>query len=241
MRALSLIFFILFTCASWAQVKLPALNQPVVDEAQLLSPQERSALENMIRQVREQGGPEIGVLIPINLQGQAIEEFSIQAAEAWQLGDKKKGDGLIILVAPQVRQMRIEVGQGLEGEITDHLTNQWIRHLLVPAFKRGQYAEGIAQVIEAIAPLYDVKLQTGVRARRIQRKSKELSPISVIFVIILFFVILPRLSGRSGFRSYRGRGGFGGGGFGGGGGFSGGGGWGGGGGGFSGGGSSGSW
>jgi len=195
----------------------------------------------MIRQVREQGGPQIGVLIPINLQGQAIEEFSIQAAEQWQLGDKKKGDGLIILVAPQERQMRIEVGQGIEGDITDHATDQWIRHIMIPAFKRGQYAEGVAGVIAEVAQLYDIKLSSGPKARRVHRKPNELSPITLIFIIILLFVILPRLSGRSGFRSYRGRGGFGGGGFGGGGFGGGGGGWGGGGGGFSGGGSSGSW
>lgn len=220
------------------ELRLPALDRPVVDEVGILG-ENASVLERKIRSLREHGGPQVGVLVVKDLQDYAIEDYAIRAAEKWQLGTKDKGNGLIILIAPNDRKMRIEVGQGIEGEITDYDTSVWIRNILTPAFRANQFAEGLSAVLDQVGAKFGIAPTEGTPVRRVRRSKREISPLGMLVLLILFLIITPfmRRSSVSGFGGSRwgGGGGFGGGGFGGGGG------WGGGGGGFSGGGSSGSW
>ena len=236
---------LLLVCSFWAQAQgpeLPTLNRTVIDQVGIFGEEEVARLDASIRELSQGGGPQVGVLVPADLQGYPIEEYAIRAAEKWQLGNKKNDNGLIIVIAPKERKMRIEVGGGLEGEITDLESSRWINDLMKPAFRAGDYAGGITNVLLVVAKKYDVPLSGKPVARRVHRSRGELSPASLIVLVIIFFFVLPiigRFSGRS--RFY---GGYGGGGFGGGGGWGSGGGssgWGGGGGGFSGGGASGDW
>lgn len=239
MRALHPLLLVLWSALAFAQgPRLPELNRPVIDQVGLFTPEQSAQLTHFITEIKAQGGPEIGVLIPSDLQGLAIEDYSIRAAEAWKLGGAKSDNGLIIVIAPTERKMRIEVGGGIEGEITDLESSRWISGVLAPAFKSGDYAGGVAQVLLEVAGKFNVKISNAPVVRRARRAKGELSPLGTLILMILFFFVFPLLNRSRGARAFGagavmgsilggGRGG--------------GGGWGGGGGGFSGGGASGDW
>ena len=247
MRSLLSLFLIIWSALAFSQgPRFPELNRPVIDQVGLFTPEQSAQLTHFITEIKAQGGPEIGVLIPSELQGYEIEDYSIRAAEAWKLGGAKSDNGLIIVIAPTERKMRIEVGGGIEGEITDLESSRWISGVLRPAFKNGDYAGGVAQILLEVATKFNVKISNAPVVRRTRRAKGELSPLGTLILMILFFFVFPLLNRSRGARAFGagavmgsilggGRGG--GGGFGG----SSGGGWGGGGGGFSGGGASGDW
>lgn len=209
-----------------------------MDQAGIISPQTKTKLEALLRRVNDSGALQLQVLTVSTLDGLPIEQASIEIVEKWQLGTKEKDNGVLFLIAPQDRKMRIEVGQGVEGDLPDVIAKRIIAEIVAPAFRQGLFDEGIsAGVVEIIR--YAAPQVIGEKAPPREQERSQGIP---IFVFLLFFVIVV-LQGAFGRRMGIGRtsgwgpGGFGGGGFGGGGG----GGWSGGGGGFSGGGASGNW
>jgi uncharacterized protein len=243
-----------------AEIPVPALTGPVVDKAGVLDARWAKRLDELSRAARSQGGgagPQLQYLLVPTLDGEPIESYSMRVAEKWKLGTKGKDDGVLVVVAVKDRRVRIEVGGGLEGGLTDAQSGRIIRSSITPAFKEGRYGEGLyaggQQILASLGALPEGMKQ----APRRPPPGKEVDiPIvgtllgflfgmgaPFLVLMIIFFVIVRALAGfgRRGPRGPWGGGGFGGG-FGGGGGFSGGGGgWSGGGGGFSGGGASGSW
>jgi uncharacterized protein len=248
-------FFFLAICAlvpcfAWAwgnNLNLPP-PAPVVDEYGLLSSDETAQLENLLRTAKQNSGVEISVFIPSTLRGREIEDFSIATTDQWKLGRKKEDKAFLITIAPKERKMRIEVGYGLEGELTDAFTRQVLDNTMRPFFREGRYYEGILATLVRLQEKVPLGLDANSAPQVDDRSYSGRPHVSLIFLLLLFlFIGLPILrflsflsGGRR--RSYWG-GGWGGGGFGGGGGWgsSGGSSWGGGGGGFGGGGSSSSW
>jgi len=229
---------------------VPRLTGPVVDEAGVLSGAELRRLDGLARAARNldgQRGVQLQYLLVRELEGEPIEGFSIRVAEAWKLGDAGRDDGVLLLVAVDDRKVRIEVGNGVEGKLTDAQASRIVRNVLTPAFKAGRYGDGLyeggVQVLAALGSLpAEVASQPAARSARV---GGRVGGLFMVALIVLFLVLrmvfgLGRVR-RPGFRG-GGWGGWGGGGLGGGGfGGGGGGGWSGGGGGFSGGGASGSW
>jgi uncharacterized protein len=214
---------------------VPPLSAHVNDTANLLSPAARAQLEQKLSDYEQKSGHQFALLTIDSLQGDALESFAIRVVEAWKLGKKGKDDGLLLLVANKEHKLRIEVGYGLEGDITDAFSAGVIRNLLVPAMRAGNAAGGIDQAFSLLmqkASGEDVAAPERAAERDPQRRSS--SPFG--WLVLLFFVspiliplVLARLRGGGGRGGpWGGGGGFGGGGFGGGG--FGGGGWGGGGG-----------
>jgi len=229
---------------------VPALSGPVVDQAGLLSGTEARRLEGLARAAREQDGGrgvQLQYLLVTALDGEPVEAYAIRVAEAWKLGSADRDNGVLVVVAAKDRAVRIEVGGGLEGGLTDVQASRIIRGVIAPAFQAGRFGDG----------LYDAGLQilaaTGglppdVARRQAARPTQgaRFGGLGFVALVIAFIVLRGLIFGFSG-RRRRGFwggggpfGGWGGGGFGGGG-FGGGGGWSGGGGGFSGGGASGRW
>jgi uncharacterized protein len=234
---------------------VPSLQARVNDHANLLSPAEKSALEAKLAAYEQKTGQQFALLTVPTLDGQPLEEFGIKVAEAWKLGDKKRDDGLIMIVVPNDRKMRIEVGYGLEGSVPDAIAARVVREVLAPAFRAGAYAQGIEGAFDTLmqAASGEAPPQAAAPQPTKRRKSPAwglLSPL--ILPLILFFIFSSFFGGGRGGRR-RGMfgvpfigGGMGGGGWGAGGGWGGGGGGGGGfggggGGGFGGGGASGNW
>lgn len=230
----------------------PAPLGRVSDFAGLLRPSDEQRIENRLEAIEKADSNQFVVAIFKSLQGDSLEDFSIRLADAWKVGHKGRDNGLILLIFTEDRKVRIEVGYGLEGAITDALSGRVIRDVLAPRFRQGDYAGGILAAVDALdaasrgefKPLPDRK----------GGKGGVPAPVAGALPFLLFFLFLVIAAARNraahlGSRSRRrhpggfwwiGPGGFGGGGFGG---FGGGGGGGfsGGGGGFGGGGASGGW
>lgn len=230
-------FSFCFVSVSWG-FDVPKLTGPVVDEARLLSPSERSSLEELIRAAHSKGVIQLQVAILKNLQGEPIESASIKITDAWKLGDAKKDNGVLFLIALEDKKMRIEVGQGLEGAIPDLIARRILQSKVQPLFRQGQFGQGIYQGVVEIIKRANQESTGDIPEPEPEPQNRKGW---MFFLYLLIFVIftMSRMSRRA-FGSRRsgywgGPGGFGGG-FGGGGG-----GWSGGGGGFSGGGSSSDW
>ncbi|MBS1970841.1 MAG: TPM domain-containing protein [Bdellovibrionales bacterium] len=233
-------FALLF--ASWAHAafEVPRLTGPVMDEVGVLRPQDRRDLEDVIRDYNSQGKAQLQVLVIDSLGDLTIEEASIKITDAWKLGTAKKDNGILFLIAPNERKLRIEVGQGLEGALPDVIAKRIIADTVVPLFKARNLSAGIVVGTYQIIKYIDQEYADQHLSQPEPEPTKSI-PGWVIIVILLLLLFIGRFLPASSFRG-GGRGGWGGGGFGGGGfGGGGGGGWSGGGGGFSGGGASGSW
>ncbi|MGZ3656566.1 MAG: TPM domain-containing protein [Bdellovibrionota bacterium] len=248
MRLLLLLGFFLGTLqafGAWdSDLALPP-PAPVVDEFHLLSNGEFSQLDQLVRRIKTTSGVEITVFIPATLQGRQIEDFSIAVAEKWKLGRKKEDRGLLLVVAPKERQMRFEVGSGLEGDVTDVFSRRILDDTMRPLFKQGRYYDGIVAALARIQEKVPLGLQPSeIGGAGAAGNSDSFRLFMLLLVVVFLLHLLSRFGGggRGGYRGGGYVGGFGGGGGGGGDiGGGGGGSWGGGGGGFSGGGSSSSW
>lgn len=235
-----------------ADFQVPPLTGPVVDQASMLSSATRESLSRYLHQLFERGGAQIQVATVPDLGGLSIEEASIKVTDQWKLGKKKEDRGVLLLFAPNEHKVRIEVGQGLEGELTDVTSNRIIREVIVPRMKEGSpdraVIDGVLAIVHYTDPGLLEEAQQGMPSRSSHfAKGGGLGRLFTIFfwIIILLLFLRPRGGGGVGgfmtglLLGGMGRGGgFGDGGFGG---SGSGGGWSGGGGGFSGGGSSGSW
>lgn len=238
----------LFWLSSPVLAEVPALQAPVTDLGQVLSKGAVASLDQLIRSVKNQGGPQISVLTVPDLGGETIESYSIQVVDNAKLGTSKDDNGVLLLLALKERKVRIEVGQGLEGALPDAYSKRIVDLAIVPYLKRGDFdaamEQGVVGILEYTFPqgLKDSQVQA-THSRR--SGGKDLKVILLLLGMWLFFQFLrPRrrrgllgygLGGVLGGMSAGGLGGWGGGSSGGGGS------WGGGGGGFSGGGASGNW
>lgn len=238
----------IFSYAAFAEVKIPEMTSPVIDEAGLFAPQDRDEIVIRAQQLYSAGGPQMAVWTIPSLESEPIESVTIRAVEKWKLGHAGKDDGVLLALAIQDKRMRLEIGRGLEGSIPDILSNRILRQYLRPALREGRPAQGVLSAMAMVSQLSGFAEQMpGLEEP--QRHTKVSGPgllVHILFLLITIgfaFVgfIFRLIFGRSsyGYRR-RGWGGwYGGGGSGGS--WGGGGGWSGGGGGFSGGGSSDSW
>jgi uncharacterized protein len=258
---LILAFFAFATFAT-AAPKFPPLTGRVVDDAHVLSAGTVKKLDAELAQLEAQTGHQLVVATVPDLQGYEIEDYGYQLGRTWALGKKGVNDGVILLVAPKERKVRIEVGYGLEPVLTDALTSVILQTRVLPQFKQGRIEQGIVDGAEAIiqqlslpADQAQAAAAQAVNQPRVHERGPSAAHIPVFFIIlIVFWVLVAILRGFGGRRGGSGGGMWwllplllssssrrGGGDWGGGGGGSGGGGFSGGGGSFGGGGSSGSW
>ncbi len=177
------------------ELKLPRLNSPIVDETSLLSTSEKNQLNAKIRRLRKIDGPQIGVVILKSLEGNNLEETAMSIAEKWQLGGKEKDDGVLLLIASKERQMRIEIGGGLEGEITDYEAYQIIDQVLTPEFKNKRFFSGISGFIDAVAAKFDIVLEDQQRASPLKNAIRpKLTGLHLWFSLLFPFLIIAVLA-----------------------------------------------
>ncbi len=192
-----LFLFFWLTCLGFAfaqEIQIPALSSPVMDQAGFFSQEEEADLSQLAYEIYTNNGPQITVLTVPDLQQYPIEEFSIRVAEKWQLGLKEKGNGLLILIAKAERQMRIEVGEGIEGEVTDFESKQYIDNVLTPAFRQGRFHAGIRVVMEEVARKFNIKAaeeQTTIVRRAPERARSGL--LNSIFPLMLGILVFGHL------------------------------------------------
>ena len=145
---------LLLAQVAWS-LDIPPLTGRVVDDAHILSSSTLAQLTALLEQHESRTSNQVALLTLPFLEGHPLEEFSHQVASAWGLGKKGTDNGVLLLVAIQERKIRIEVGYGLEGTLTDAKSSQIIRHEMVPRFRQEDYAGGIVAGIQAILGTID--------------------------------------------------------------------------------------
>jgi uncharacterized protein len=146
---LALLGLFLYASPTWG-LDIPPLTDRIVDGAQVLSSSDHSRLLSLLAAHEAKTTNQVAVLTLPSLDGEPLEEFSHRVASSWGLGQKGTDNGVLLLVAIQERKIRIEVGYGLEGTLTDARSSQIIRHEMVPRFRQGNYSEGILAGTQAI-------------------------------------------------------------------------------------------
>ena len=187
-RASLLAFLVCWAFAAHADVAVPPLTGRVVDQTGTLSAGDISALTQKLESLERRKGSQVAVLIVPTTEPELIEQFSIRVADAWKIGRKKIDDGALLVVAKNDRKLRIEVGYGLEGALTDVTANRIINEIIVPRFRSGDFAGGISAGLERIIAVIDgEKLPAPVS----QSQSSNLADhIGDVFPFLIFAVLL---------------------------------------------------
>ena len=128
----------------------PVLTGRVVDDANVIAPQARTSLEAKLKDLEDKSGIQLVVATVPSLDDQDVESYANGLFRAWKLGEKQKNNGVLLLIAPHERKVRIEVGYGLEGTLTDAISKLIITNAVVPRFKANDYAGGIDRGVDDI-------------------------------------------------------------------------------------------
>ena len=171
---------------------VPQYQGYVTDLAGMISPAARQRLEQTLLAFEQSDSTQIAVLTIPSLEGDALEDFSIRTVEAWKIGQKGKDNGVLLLVSKGDRKIRIEVGRGLEGVLTDLLTGRIVDQVMTPRFKANQLDEGFEAGISAIISGARGEFQGTGSSSRGARKSGQ----SSLLPYLIFFAILVGFLGR---------------------------------------------
>ncbi|MGH7026734.1 TPM domain-containing protein, partial [Brevundimonas sp.] len=206
---LGLILWLAALPAFAAEIRFPALTGRVVDDAQLLTPEQEQALTGKLATLEQQTGDQLVVVTLPSLQDQEIEDFGYQLGRHWGIGQKENDGGALLIVAPNERKVRIEVGYGLEGVLTDAYSSLIIRNDILPAFRTGDYAAGIIAGTDAvIAQLTADPAEAQARAAEAKSAASEreapILPALIIF-LIFFFLFISLVQAAAGGRRRRGK------------------------------------
>ena len=202
---LAFIFITSFVCAdTFAEDSLPALSGRVVDNADLLSPTARASLTEKLSSLEDKTGAQIVVATLPTLSGHDIETYANSLFRRWALGQKQMNNGVLLLIAPSERQVRIEVGYGLEGVLTDALSSTIINAIILPNFRQDNFEKGIVEGVAAIADVltgskadFDARVhdyQQIEQERLKQQQRQDMIANTVAVLIFLFFFVLPVLA-----------------------------------------------
>ena len=171
-----------------ANVAVPPLVGRVVDQTGTLGSGDVATLNQTLRYFEARKGSQIAVLIVPTTDGEAIEQFSLRVAETWKIGRKKIDDGALLVVAKNDRHLRIEVGYGLEGALTDVTSKRIIDEIITPKFKSGDFAGGISAGVDRIIRVIDGEKLPGVEPQHWQAPSiiNHIYPTFAVFVLFVF-------------------------------------------------------
>lgn len=153
--ALVLAWMLCWACLAVADVAVPALTGHVVDQTATLTAEQVTSLEQTLQAFEARKGSQIAVLIVPTTAPESIEQYGIRVAQQWKLGRAKIDDGALLLVAKDDRKLRIEVGYGLEGSLTDVTSKRIIDEFITPKFKDGDFAGGIAAGVDRMIRVVD--------------------------------------------------------------------------------------
>jgi uncharacterized protein len=154
-RASLVALFVCWAFMAAADVAVPPLSGRVVDQTGTLSAADAATLTQSLKDLETRKGAQVAVLIVPTTEPETIEQFSIRVAEAWKIGRKKIDDGALLVVAKNDHKLRIEVGYGLEGALTDVTARRIIDEIIVPHFKTGDFAGGISAGVDRIIRIID--------------------------------------------------------------------------------------
>jgi len=180
---------VLISCSIFA-ANVPALKGRVNDYAKIIRESDEREIEEYLAGVEQASGIQIAVLTMPSLDGEDISSFGIRVTDKWALGDKEKDNGAILIVAYAEHDLRIEVGDGLEGSLTDAKCGLILRNVIVPEFRDGNYSKGILEGVKnmgAVATGDESAVSRSVREGE-DSDSDDFVPFFAIIVWLIFFV-----------------------------------------------------
>src|SRR5438445_42580 len=172
-----------------ADVAVPPLSGRVVDQTGTLSSGDIASLTQTLKNLEARKGSQVAVLIVPTTAPEAIEQYSLRVAETWKIGRKKIDDGALLVVAKDDRKLRIEVGYGLEGALTDVTSKRIIDEIITPRFRSGDFAGGISSGVDRIIRVVDGE-SLPAPAPRQQQSSDFLSHVDLLNPFTLFAVFI---------------------------------------------------
>jgi uncharacterized protein len=183
-RACILALLSCWAFAAFADVAVPPLSGRVVDQTGTLSSGDVASLTQAIRALEAKKGSQVAVLIVPTTAPETIEQYSLRVAETWKIGRKKIDDGALLVVAKDDRRLRIEVGYGLEGALTDVTTKRIIDEIITPRFRNGDFAGGISAGVDRIIRVVDGETLPAPPAPQPRFDSSSLDGIPIPFILI---------------------------------------------------------
>jgi uncharacterized protein len=211
LRILVAVWLALLALPAAAQ-NFPPLSGQVVDQADLLRPEQEVDLTTKLAALEQQTGRQMVVATVNSLGDQEIADYSTALGRHWKIGDEKLDDGVVMVVAPNERKVWVATGYGAEGYLPDILIGRIIRDTILPRFKDGDMAGGIVAGADAV--IGQLQLSPEEAQQRVQEVSAaerdsrdDFNPIPVIFIVVMFFVIIGSIARAAGGRRYRSRGG----------------------------------
>ncbi len=179
--------------AAWAAMPpFPALTGRVVDQAQVLSEGDRQQIEQELAGFEQATGDQVVVATIADLKGVAIEDYGYQLGRAWGIGKKGKDNGALLIVAPKDHQTRIEVGYGLEGDLTDAASSLIIQRYMLPYFKQGDFRSGIEQGLAAMMHTIAPQVKELPAPPASAAPQQNGLPLGVFIPLLLVFLFLRR-------------------------------------------------
>jgi uncharacterized protein len=204
--ALSLVAGLVLWTAAAAALTFPSLTGRVVDGADILSASAEAALTAKLEALEAKTSRQLVVVTAPSLQGQEIEDYGYQLGRAWGIGEKGRNTGVLLIVAPTERRVRVEVGYGLEGVLTDALSTMILQERVLPRFKSGDFEGGVVSGAEALIEqlsLPDDEAKARVAASAQRQTSADLPVPGIILAVLGLWVVLGifgMATGRSGHR-----------------------------------------
>jgi uncharacterized protein len=188
---LALTAFFLLALPARAEPQFPELTGRVVDGANILPAETKAAIEQELAALEQKTTDQVVVVTVPSLQGYEIEDYGYQLGRKWQIGQKGQNNGVLFIVAPNERKVRIEVGYGLEPVLTDALSSVILHTRVLPRFREGDYPGGVKAGVDAIVE--QLSLDRGEAIKRAEAAAKpevEINPFAVIFMVFILFAVI---------------------------------------------------
>ena len=189
----------------------PKLTGRVVDQAGLLTPAQTVDLTSKLESLETRTGRQFVIATVNSLEGRTIEDYGYRLGREWGIGQEEKDDGVVLLVAPNEKKVRIETGYGARVFLTDAVSSVIIRESILPRFKEGDMAGGIAAGAEQIIKMMELSPEQAARraqeigASEARRSEGDVNPNPIFIIVIIFFVIISSIARAAGGRRYKGK------------------------------------
>ncbi len=191
-RAIALALVAAFLASSILAVlalDFPTLTGRVVDQANILSAATRTELTSKLEALEKKTSDQVVVVTLKSLQGTSIEDFGYQLGRHWQVGQKGKNNGVLLIVAPNERRVRIEVGYGLEGTLPDAVSKLIIENSIIPRFRANDFPGGIVRGVDDIISILTGDAEEWKRRAVRQQTSRDTSAVELFFMLLFIAII----------------------------------------------------
>ncbi|NEX94923.1 YgcG family protein [Caulobacter sp. 17J65-9] len=193
--ALAFVAVLAFASGAQAEPKFPPLTGRVVDQANILPPETEAALDQKLAALEQATTDQMVVVTVPSLQDYEIEDYGYQLGRHWQIGQKGADNGVLLIVAPNERKVRLEVGYGLEPVLTDALSSVIIQQKILPRFRDGDYPGGVVAGTDAVIQQLtldpaEAQARAKEAAEEMKAKPARIEPEAIIFIAFVAFLIL---------------------------------------------------